>query len=164
MNYEIIEDFLPKKDFDRINSLFFIEKKFTYLYNGTISTPEGTPAFYFLNRIFPFSNTIDPNFFKLVNPIFYHANITSPTRVQVNCFIKQPHHIPTYPHRDQPGPHNVLLYSINTNNGYTILDPKGENIKIPSKANQALFFDGSIEHQAVTQTDKNVRINVNINF
>ena len=72
--------------------------------------------------------------------------------------------IKTTPHNDQSYPHRVLLYSINTNNGCTVLDPEGENIKIPSVANQALFFDGSIKHQAVTQTDENVRFNININF
>ena len=165
MNYKIVENFLPKEDHDKIIDLFFgTQKLMQYVYSDYVGSPQDNSTFYFVNRMFPFRKGIDPNFFKLITPLLYHSNITTPFRVQVNCFIKQPQNILTTPHVDNPNPHNVFLYAVNTNNGYTILDPKGENIKIPSIANQALFFDGLIEHQAVTQTDENIRVNVNINY
>ena len=99
-----------------------------------------------------------------MTPLLYKGSIREVLRVQVNCFVKQPKPIFTGIHTDDERNHNVLLYSVNTNNGYTILDPNGKNIKVPSVANQALFFDGAIEHRAVTQTDTNVRFNININF
>ena len=55
----------------------------------------------------------------------------------------------------------IALYNLNTNNGYTEFKP-GEKIK--SVANSLILFDGNIEHRSVSQTDTDIRMNVNINF
>ena len=54
-----------------------------------------------------------------------------------------------------------MLYSINTNNGFTLFE-NGD--KVLSKENRAIIFDGKIKHKSVSQTDKKVRINININY
>ena len=63
-------------------------------------------------------------------------------------------------HVDMPDPHTVALFSVNTNNGYTLFE-NGD--KIASVENQLVIFDGSIKHCSVAQTDKNLRLNININ-
>ena len=164
MNYKIVPNFLPPNDFDFIHNYTINILK--YKYNPVIGLIDDTSGFYFANMLYYFPNNSnpDPEFFKVATPLLYHGNLSNIYRFQVNCFIKQPNHIFTAPHHDQSFPHKVLLYSVNTNNGYTVLDPNGKNLKIPSVANQAIFFDGDIEHQAVTQTDENVRVNININY
>lgn len=164
MDYKVIPNFLPPQIHNNLSYLFLESVEFPFYYMNGVATREDKSSFYFVNRIFQEGKVLDDMFWEVSLPILYHAKITTPLRVQVNCFIKQPENIKTSIHTDLTKPHRVFLYSINTNNGYTILDPKGEKIKIPSVANQALEFDGLIEHQAVTQTDENVRINININY
>lgn len=163
MNYKIIPNFLIKEEHEFISDYVFNLDFYYQKYVGQIGD---TSTFFFSNCLYDFDKKpkLKPKSFAVIIPLFYKAKIHHPYRVQVNCFIKQPTPIFTEIHTDRDIPHNVLLYTVNSNNGYTILDPNGENIKIPSVANQALFFDGSIEHQAVTQTDENVRFNININF
>jgi len=53
------------------------------------------------------------------------------------------------------------LYSVNTNNGYTLFK---DGKKVLSLANQAVVFDGKMSHSSVAQTDESIRVNININF
>ena len=166
MDYKVIPNFLPKKVFDSFTNFFLKERIMNYIYADRIAHEQDDSGFFFSQDLYqaPSIKYTPKIFFFISNPLLYHAGIVNPIRVKVNCFIKQPQNLFTSPHIDYESPHRVFLYSVNTNNGFTILDPKNQNIKIPSVANQALFFDGSIEHQAVTQTDENVRINININY
>ena len=163
MNYKIIPNFLSEEEhkeiFDRIQRLDFY-------YQKTIAERTDNSGFFFCNKLYDavIKRDLDPTYLPIITPLLYKGLLREIYRVQVNCFIKQSKPIFTGIHTDDPRSHNVLLYFVNTNNGYTILDPNGKNIKVPSVANQALFFDGKIEHQAVTQTDENVRFNININF
>ena len=164
MNYEIIENFLPKPLWNNYNNFFFRDEEMLFHYRGSVADKDDTTAFYFNRLLQAFNQIYDPIYFKLAVPLLYHGNIFNPQRSIVNCYIKQSTPIKTGIHTDHSFDHKVLLYAINTNNGYTVLDPKGKNIKLPSIANQAVIFDGGIEHMAVTQTDENVRININITF
>ena len=64
-------------------------------------------------------------------------------------------------HTDTPQKHMVALFSINTNNGYTLFE-NGD--KVASVENQLVLFDGSLKHCSVAQTDENIRVNININI
>ncbi len=164
MDYKVIPNFLNKEEF------FLLQKevieKVPLFYQNSMAYKSDTSSFYFSTLLYDEFRkpNISPEHFKIITPLFYHGKVQFPFHCKVNCFVKQEKHIFTEPHIDTDVPHNVLLHSINSNNGYTILDPKDKNIKVPSIANQALFFNGNIEHQAVTQTDENVRFNININF
>lgn len=165
LDYKVIPNFLPKEIYQFYWDYFFNLKLMDYRYMDAIGTLEDKSGFFFSKNLFEKQkNIFDKELFLISTPLFFYAKITYPTRVKVNCFVKQSNHIYSSPHRDQDFPHKTLLYSVNTNNGFTVLDPNGENLKIPSVANQALFFDGGIEHQAVTQTDENIRVNININY
>ena len=165
MDYKIIPNFLPEKYFKYIFTTLLKDGLIPLFYRDTIASSSDTSGFFFSNLVSVENNIQCSNsYYKIILPLLHHINPKYVYRTQINCFIKNPNPIFSSPHIDRETPHNVCLYSINTNNGYTILDPKGQKIKVPSKANQALFFNGLIEHQAVTQTDENVRINVNINF
>lgn len=164
MNYQVLENFLPKSLYDVYNKFFFIDEEMLFYYRGSIANDDDTSSFYFNRLLQSFDQIYDPVYFKLIVPLLYHGQIHNPQRTIVNCFIKQTTPIKTGIHTDHPFEHQVLLYSVNTNNGYTILDPNGKNIKIPSVANQAVIFNGGIEHRAVTQTDENIRVNINITF
>ena len=57
--------------------------------------------------------------------------------------------------------HKVLLLNLNDNNGYTEFE---NDHKVMSKANEAVIFDGNIKHRSVSQTDEDLRININLNY
>ena len=82
-------------------------------------------------------------------------------RAKCNLYTKKEKQIPNAFHLDFEMPHTVLLYSVNTNNGYTMFK-SGE--KIYSKQNQLIIFDGLLEHCSVAQTDEKIRVNININI
>ena len=64
-------------------------------------------------------------------------------------------------HVDRYDSHMVGLYSVNTNNGYTLFE---DGTKVESVENQMVIFDGKRKHCSVAQTDTKLRINININF
>ena len=168
MEYKIISNFLPKEDFDYLSNFFLNDETLMrWRYHDAIANKEDNTSFYFQNTPYPPSFDTKEEYLLPVLPLLYHSKIFTTEkllRVKYNLFVQQSRPIVSAPHYDFSFPHKVLLYSVNSNNGYTILDPNGENKKIPSIANQALFFDGSIEHQAITQTDEKVRININIGY
>jgi len=164
MDYQIIENFLPPDLHNNYLKFFFEDEAMLFHYRGSIADKDDTSAFYFNRLLQAFNQIYDPLYFQLTVPLLYHGHVFNPQRSIVNCYIKQSTPVETGIHTDHSFDHHVLLYSVNTNNGYTVLDPNGKNIKVPSVANQAVFFDGNIEHMAVTQTDENVRININITF
>jgi hypothetical protein len=166
MDYKVIKNFIPKNHFIPIYEYLTTSRSpMEWKYNEDVGNEGDNSTFLFFKGIYPFEEEhIKDGHFKIIVPLLFYSNIYTPTRIRINCFPKTPTPVKTEPHNDQEYPHRVLLYSINTNNGCTVLDPEGENIKIPSVANQALFFDGSIKHQAITQTDTNIRVNININY
>ena len=92
-------------------------------------------------------------------------------RAKINCYTRQPEHFKSESHVDVPNlKHFVILYSVNTNNGCTILNTINEhdktpnNIIIPSIKNTVVIFNGDIAHQAVFQTNTKLRLNVNFNI
>ena len=84
-------------------------------------------------------------------------------RAKVNCFMKQPNHVPLGYHQDidDSEDYKTILLHFETNNGYTEFKT-GE--KITTVANRALIFDAHKFHQTVTQTDIMFRRNININY
>lgn len=57
--------------------------------------------------------------------------------------------------------HKTALFYVNENNGYTEFK---SGKKVESKKNRICIFDASEEHRAVSQTDEDRRILININY
>ena len=171
MDYQVISNFLPEEDFKSLYELFYGEGSSTFLwrYQSTIASTTDSSGFYFENSthfwpVIQEIKEIDLDHIMKAVPLLYYGRIfySNLLRVKFNCFTKQCKPTISGIHTDYEFPHKVLLYSINTNNGATILDPLNKDIKIPSIENQALIFDGQIPHQAITQTDEDLRVNINI--
>lgn len=166
MDYKVVPDFLPKEDFDYLyNFIFSDHTPMRWRYHDAIAYKNDTTGFYFQNTPYPPSIDSKEEYLLPLLPLLYYGGLFKSEkilRVKYNLFVQQSEPVKSAPHYDFEFPHKVLLYSINSNNGYTILDPNGKNITVPSLSNQALFFNGSIEHQAITQTDEKIRANVNI--
>ena len=158
---KIIENFLSEEKHKQI--LAIVTGSFPYYYQASTADPNDKSYFFFGHNLY---NDRQPNteswtVFNLVLPLISKVSHEDLIRAKVNLYTKSVEPIITGFHIDQDEPHKVLLYSVNTNNGYTLFE-NGD--KVPSVANQALIFDGHLKHSSVTQTDENIRVNININY
>ncbi len=155
-----IDDFLDTNTFLNIQKILF-DTNFPYYYHSAVASEQDNSDFYF-NHTFYSNNQQQSSFFSnIVLPIIVKYGFKKLIRAKCNLYTKKEKHIPNAFHLDFQTPHTVLLYSVNTNNGYTMFK-SGE--KIYSKENQLIVFDGLLEHCSVAQTDEKIRVNVNINM
>jgi len=155
-----IDNFLDYNTFLNIQKLL-LGSDFPYYYQPAVANKEDNSDFYF-NHIFYFNNQQQSTSFgDVVLPILGKYGFKKLLRAKCNLYTKKEKQIQNAFHLDFETPHTVLLYSVNTNNGYTLFK-SGE--KIYSKENQLIIFNGLLEHCSVSQTDEKVRVNVNINI
>ena len=159
---QIIPNFIKDKEIqqDLKNTLF--SNQFDYYYDPFVSA--GSDDFMFTHGLWLIDNDshhISNYFIPIMMPILGGLKYTTLIRAKVNCYTKHNELCKTAFHVDRDDSHMVGLYSVNTNNGYTLFE---DGTKIESVENQMLIFDGSKRHCSVAQTDTKLRINININF
>lgn len=159
MEYKIIDNFLPEKDFKDLQERF-MSNQFPWFFQADI---EGigikTNYSYFTHRIYdrvPMSNI-----FESFSPLLNKMDIKALIRLKANCYPYSEEIITHAPHTDYDFEHKGAIFSINTCNGGTILE---DGIKIDSIENRMLFFDSSKKHSSTTTSDTQARFNININY
>jgi hypothetical protein len=158
---KIIKNFLDKEYFLKINNLL-LSSNFPWFYQSKLSSEKDTSDnFFFCHNLYKDSQQQSLFFDSILSPILKNLNFNKLLRAKINCYTKNHKKIKTNFHVDSPDLHTVCLYSINTNNGYTLFK---NNKKIHSIENQMLIFDGKLEHCSVAQTDEKIRVNININI
>lgn len=168
MKYKIIDNFLEEDDFLNIKKCFFPlnenERKIIWRYNkGIVRDPNlGSTNYeeYDWMYSYSFSNNKENSYFDLVQPIIKKLNCNKIFDARANLIVPTINHIHHEDHVDRKEYHNVALFYITTNNGYTVLKNVTE---VKCVENRIVIFDGSIYHHSVTSTDK-IRCVININF
>ena len=160
---KIYKNFLPKKTFKEIQD-FMLSPRMPWFYNDAVALRSDREFMFF--HLFHHSyevNTTPEIFEGIINPIIKKLKITKDIliRAKANWYTNQHKHVKHEYHIDQHKKHKVCLLSINTNNGYTEFE---NGTKFSSIENQAIVFDGETPHRSVTQTDQNMRVNINLNF
>ena len=107
------------------------------------------------------SNYVSKFYHDIGSPILGRLNYNFIHRMKVNLYTNTGRQDQHNFHTDMPIDHKILLYCLNTNNGYTELE---DGSKMPSIANQAYIFNGNIKHRSVSQTNSHIRVNVNVVF
>lgn len=158
---KIIENYLDQDSFNKIKSII-LSPHFTWYYSPYISYPNDNAGFMF-NHTFYNENGITSNYFNdIIFPLLTPIKFTKLLRAKANLYTQNNNQIKHNFHIDDKyNKHQVALYSINTNNGYTEFE---DGTVVKSVANQMCLFDGKLKHRSVTQTDTNIRINININY
>jgi len=158
---KVIKNFLSKKTHKKIYDIIF-GNNFPLFYQDVVGGKRDKSDYMF-THIFYHLNRVNSDYYKdIVKPLLNNIEFTELIRAKLNFYTRKPNHIQTAYHVDYPkDKHTVALYSINTNNGYTLFK-NGNRVK--SIANQLLLFDGKLKHCSVNQTDKRVRVNININL
>lgn len=157
---QIIKNFLDKEVFKNIQNIL-IGNDFPWHYSDTVAYENDDTDFMFFHILYLDDNQRSPYFGKILMPILGKLNFNYLLRAKANFYTQKEKHIKTSFHTDSKEKHQVALFSINSNNGYTLFD-NGE--KIVSKENQLIIFDGDLKHCSVAQTDEKTRINININI
>ena len=158
---QTINNFIQDKNiFDDIKNLL-MSYNFPYYYYNYTANEKDKADYFFAHMLYDKDKQKSPYFNKITMPILGRLNFNYLHRVKINCYTKKHEQITTGMHTDLPQKHMVALFSINTNNGYTLFE-NGD--KILSVENQLVVFEGHLKHCSVAQTDKNIRVNINIDL
>ena len=131
-----------------------------YFYKQSIGNWSDTEDFNFMHMLYENNEQKSMQFNALLMPLLSRLTFNYLLRAKVNFYTKKSKFIKTAFHVDSEEPHQVALYSLNTNNGYTEFE---DGTKIPSVENQMIIFDGALKHCSASPTDTNIRVNININ-
>ena len=162
---QVIPNFIEDKQVQEdIKNTLIKTREFPYHYVDHVADQSDDSDFYFVHYLFKKENDMpvcSPMFIRILSPILGRLKFNYLMRTKVNLYTKKSEFIQTDMHIDNTIPHMVGLYSVNTNNGYTLFE---DGTRIESVENQMVIFDGSRKHCSVAQTDTHVRVNININF
>jgi len=155
-----IQNFLDIATFNNIKNTL-LDSNFSWYYSHFTGNKNDYSDSFFYHYLFANDQQTSPYFNRVLIPIISKLNFNYLLRAKVNFYTKKSKFIKTEFHVDAEQEHTVALFSINTNNGFTLF--KNGN-KVPSVENQMLIFDGKLEHCSVSQTDEKFRININIDI
>ena len=164
--FKIIDDALPRQEFDNIKKAIFNNNHFPWYFYNHVNTP-GDSHFQFIHIFFgAFKNNSSAA--DLMLPIYKMLNARAVLRAKANLLtrtekiVEHGFHMDHVYEDDTPVEcKNAVLY-LNTNNGYTVFK-KGKK-KVFSKENRLLMFDNTEMHSGSSCTDEDTRVVININY
>ena len=123
---------------------------------------EEKEAFFWIHT-FHDRQRVESKYFDILFPLLDKINPKALVRIRANCNTITDRIIEHGYHTDVPSGANCItsIFYLNTNNGYTEFENK---TKVQSKENTLILFAGHLAHRSINQTDKNIRINLNINL
>ena len=167
-NYEIIDDYLPQKEFQEIQTIFMetspIHKEnIGWIYTSTVADKNESKnwKYFYMNHMICFNSMVISPFFDYILPALNKLDVKSLIRIKCNLFPNSEKVHEHDMHIDFDFSHKGAILYINSCNGYTKLE---DGTKIDSVANRILFFDPSTPHCSTTTSDTTARFNINFNY
>ena len=172
---DIIDDFLSDNEFEKIREKFegfrsgdvrilFEENPIDWHYNPYVSNVgghENDVDFYMTHMIFKYPHGACSKIFNDLRPIIERLAPTSIISIKENLYPNQGTLKEHKPHTDLKYSHHGGIFSINTCDGYTLLE---DGTKVSSVANRMLLFDASKPHASTTTSNTKARMNINFNY
>ena len=155
------DDFLDSASFNTIKNILFSFEIPWYFYE--YADDKELKDFFYCHMLYN-DGQIKSNFFDpIALPILGKLSFKKLFRIKINMYTANPRIVIKKPgfHVDEKEQHRVALLNINSNDGYTEFE-NGE--KFNSVENGFIDFDGKLKHRAISQTNTDVRINININY
>ena len=162
MDPEIIDNFLPSSQFEKIQSYMIGDGNFPWFYNnGIVDEDDGLSQ---LIHLFYHPKGTISRCYSLILPILTKLRVSEIYKIKANLIPRTVFKRKSRYHIDGDGlwerKKTAILY-LNTTNGYTSF--KGyRNVK--TVANRMVIFPNEMEHRAVTCTNKKVRSVINFNY
>lgn len=165
-NFKIFDDYLDLSSFTKMQYSILNNGDFPWNYNSYIVSPGDKKALdkhqfthiFFIKIREEITKSIHyPSLSDLIDKI----NPSDLMRVKANLGIKTSEHVEGGFHTDTNIKHNTAIFYLNTNNGYTQFE---DGTIIDSVANRLVVFDSTIRHSGFSQTDKNARCVINLNY
>jgi hypothetical protein len=160
MEYNVIDNFLPKDVFEEIQKVF-MGPQIPWFYNNSVLTVGAD------EKYFQFTHTIfnnwkpDSQIMDVIVPILSQVNPKAWFRIKANLGTRTLSNEETGFHTDFEFPCTTAIFYLNTNNGYTVFE---DGTKVESIANRFVEFNSELKHSGVTQTDTNTRVLINFNY
>ncbi len=155
---EIIDNFLPEKEFMSIQSLLMGHEFFWYYAVGSAFPDDGQ---YHMAHVFYQPDIgLNSEYCRIWKSMMEKINVSSIERIKSNMTFQTSKPVPSGYHSDELGSKTGILY-INTNNGCTEFE---NGVRVKSVANRYLSFDTPLIHRAISCTDEVRRIVVNFNY
>ena len=159
IEYEVIDNFLPKDEFIKLQSLI-LGNEFSWYYNDYIINDGREESNYQFTHLFYQDFKINSQHFEILNPLLFQMNVKALVRVKANLNPISHKLIEYDNHEDQKFKCKGAIYYINNNNGYTMFD----NEKVESKENRIVFFDTDTKHFGTNSTNCKNRMVINFNY
>ena len=167
---KIIDDFLPQKEFQEIQSTVMnvsndvTEKSIGWIYSSAIADKNESKNwkyFYMMHIVFDNGAMVIFPLYNIILPVLRKLEVKALIRIKCNLFPNSEKIYEHEMHIDYPFPHKGALFSLNTCDGYTKLE---DGTKVDSVANRILLFDASTPHCSTTTSDTTARFNINFNY
>ena len=163
INYKVIDNFLNKENFIKIKNVL-LGMDFPWYYQPNISNANKTskgPLFYLTHLIYD-NKKPNSDFYNIIKEnLLDFIDMKAIVRIKANLYPNQGIKKINEPHVDFDYKHKGAIFSLNTNNGGTILE---DGTIIKSIENRILFFDPSTKHDSLSCTDEKIRVNINMNY
>jgi len=162
MQYEVIDNYLPKEQFEAIHHLMMKDKSFNWFYNPDVTNKgvEIEKTMYF-THLFYYAHRPTSQFLSGIYSLIEKLNPKALIRIKGNLYPNIGKRILDVAHTDYPFEHKGAIYYVNTNNGPTVLE---DGTEIEAVENRILLFEPHKMHNSFYCTDQKVRVNININY
>jgi len=161
MQYKVIDNYLPKEQFEAIRDMMINNRELSWFYHSAVTYENQTDSNFYFTHVFYINSMVSSNFFNRLAPLITKINPKALLRVKGNLYTNIGNHIKDEDHTDFNFEHKGAIFYINTNNGPTVLD---DGTEIEAVENRILFFEPHKMHNSFYCTDQKVRVNININY
>ena len=156
---KVIDNFLERPLFERIRDDLLDSQSVPWFHEKNISGGGEENNLYFTHLLFAeYKRT--SNKFECIEPLLSLINCHALIRAKLNMYPRTDVLVHHKDHVDYTFPHAAAIFSLNTCDGFTVIDGK----EISSIENRLILFDPSIMHHSTNCTTTQFRANININY
>jgi hypothetical protein len=165
LKYKVTDNFLEKNLFfdlkEKLTSPFF-----PWFFQEKINDNHKKDNSSYFTHILYHNNKVNSAYFEhhAIQELIKKLKIKNLLRIKCNLYVNTKKLEKHKPHKDLNCKSLGAIFSINTNNGKTVLYDKNKEINIKSIENRILFFDANNLHSSTSTSDKKFRININFNY
>jgi hypothetical protein len=160
MAYRVIDNFLSEEAFKQVKEIV-CSINFPWFFAENVANKADESDVFFTHFLFT-KNKVNSDYFDpIMTPFIERIEPRAIIRARANLTIGQEKLIEHGRHTDFPYQHKVMLFYVNTCNGFTRLE---DDVKVDCVANRALFVDGDVEHNSTNCTDEKKRFVISLNY